>query len=186
MARSRSSWSILATQSAFRHLHWVVLAGGFTVTVLCGSLLLNVPFGTSLSLSPSAGKTNFAADLLAKAKEQAVALPGIGGETFAPGAISMASEDIVIPNEEHDLARVVLEDGSDRRCLTVTAANGQTLSFRILGVRPLKGGQKADADKVELSVATCGQNGQSVVKVVMEAEKAQQQSSQTAAPARSL
>lgn len=174
MARSRSSRLASAAQTASRHLHWFVLGGGLSVTALCTAILLDAPVGPALDMAQKAGKGDFASGLLALQDGRRQSLVGIGGETFAPGATATASEDIVIPADNRELAKVVLEDGADRRCLTVTGANGQTLSFRILGVRPVKGGQKTDEEKVELAVAACARNGQSVVKAVMEPEAGQQ------------
>lgn len=174
MARSRLSSFSSAAQTVSRHLHWFALGGGLAVTALCGAVLLTAPMGPSLDVSRKAGKDGFASRLFADKDGRADSLAGIGGETFAPGATSTASEDIVIAADDRDLAKVVLEEGADRRCLTVTGASGQTLSFRVLGVRPTKGGQKTDGDKVELSVANCARNGQGVVKAVMEPEAGQQ------------
>jgi hypothetical protein len=172
MTRSRSPRLPDAAQALSRNLHWFALAGGVTVTVLCAGFLLNVPLGVSLAVDSASPKDVFTSGLRDK-NGSAEVLAGISGETFVPGMKMTASEDIVISNDEHQLAKVMLEDGADR-CLTVTAANGQTLSFRIVGARPLTEGEKADAGKVELAIAACARNGQSVVKAVIEPEAGQQ------------
>jgi hypothetical protein len=172
MTRSRSPRLPDAAQALSRNLHWFALAGGVTVTVLCAGFLLNAPLGVSLALPPAA-KDVFTSELGDK-DGRAEVLAGISGETFAPGVKMTASEDIVISNDEHELAKVMLEDGADRRCLTVTAASGQTLSFRIVGARPLPVEEKPNAGKVELAVAACARNGQNVVKAVIEPEAGQQ------------
>jgi|SRR5688572_2589153 hypothetical protein len=169
MARSRL---IHGVQAASRNLHWLSLAGGLAATALCAAILLESPGGLTVMLEPQGQGRVFATGPLDR-DGSTETLSGIAGETFAPGATVTASEDIVLSADGRDLAKVVLEDGAERRCLTVTTANGQIVSFRILGVRPSQDGQKADSDKVELAISACARNGQSAVKAVMEPEAGQ-------------
>jgi hypothetical protein len=171
MTRFRSPRATLAVRVTSRHFHWFALGTGVLASAICGALVVATPIGTSLNVSMGNGDGVSAAGLPIDLLEASERLSGISGETFGPGSRTVASEDILISAQDQDLARVMLEDKAEKRCLTVTAANGKTLSFRILGVE--KAGQDKVRLQVPLAIAPCPSNGETVVKAVVEPDAAQ-------------
>jgi hypothetical protein len=169
----QSSQSSLTTASqppaASAPMPWLALGLGVSAVSLCAAAI--ALFSVTPTMGAADGRSAPFADAFAvpAAQEQVTKLlSGIGGETFAPGACSTATADIVLPHNTMDVAPVAWDRLSAGDCITVTSKSGQAFSFRIDGARPTAQPNAADAPKIELIVTACGTIGEPVAKAVIQ------------------
>lgn len=179
MTQISSSWLSNSAQATSRRMHWLAAGIGLLASAACAAVLFSQPFGTRLQVAmegagggASFGKAIGASGGLDASGPGAIQmLAGISGETFASGVSYAGLPETLLDRRAPNVAPVLLEDLSEASCLTVTAKTGQTFSFRILGVSPASPAHEgAHAPKIELAIAGCANNGESVVKAVIEHE----------------
>jgi hypothetical protein len=179
--------------SPFRHLPVLAGAAGILTSAFCAGTLLNHPLGMALNLlsHQSGDKAAFtrpfglAAGLNGNSQKVKV-LAGISGITAAPGAEApaVAAAEIVSTGPKLDVAPAAWDRLSGGSCMTVTTKSGETLSFRILGVRAGGAAKTAhEAPKLDLAITPCPAAADSVVKAVIEPYAAP---AKTDVPARNL
>jgi hypothetical protein len=177
MTHISSSWLSNSAQATSRRIHWLAAGIGLLASAACAAVLFSQPFGTRLQVAmdgaghgSSFGKSIGASRGAQDNRPGAIQiLAGIGGETFASGAGYAGLQDMHSDQRAPNVAPVLWDELSEASCLTVTAKTGQTFSFRILGVSPASPAHEgAQAPKIELAIAGCANNGESVVKAVIE------------------
>jgi hypothetical protein len=177
MTHFSSSWISNSAQATSRRLHWLAAGIGLLASGACTLALFSQPFGTRLqvamngagdgsSISKAIGALSTPVD---SRPGQIQMLAGIGGETFASGAGYPALQEMIPDQRAPNIAPVLWEELSEASCLTVTAKSGQIYSVRILGVHSASPAQQGEAaPKIELAIAGCAKNGESVAKAVIE------------------
>jgi len=173
MTHIRSSWLSNSAQATSRRLHWLAAGIGLLASAACAAVLFSQPFGTRLqvAMEGAGGGASFgkaSGGLEASGPGAIQMLAGISGETFASGVSYAGLPETHSDRRAPNVAPVLLEELSEASCLTVTAKTGQTFSFRILGVDPDAPPYEAHAPKIELAIAGCANNGEPVVKAVIE------------------
>lgn len=174
----RSSWLSASVHATSSHLHWLALGLGLAASAFFGVAILGQPSGPNLS-SADNGQGDFAHFLPALLTETASEgqpyqtthfLNSISGETFAPGASYAAATDLLPQDRPDNIAPVMWDELSDTAsCLTVTTKNGETFSFRILGIDPTpSAGANKSEPAVNLAVAACSSRGKFIEKAVIE------------------
>lgn len=104
-------------------------------------------------------------------------LSGVSGEAFSPSAMRTAVAQLGEAHGDTTLSNVspaAWDRLSAGGCMTLTTKSGQTLSFRIVGSRPVGDAQLVDAlPRIDLAVTTCTATGEPVAKAVIEPERQQ-------------
>ncbi len=183
-----SSWLSESTKAGLRNAHWLAAAAGLAACAVCGIVLLGQPLGTSfaVALAPGNGaaSTDAAIGVSDETQEGGLRLlAGVSGETFVSGASYAVAQDEIAGHSAPDATPVLWDDLPDASCLTITTKGGKTFSFRVLGTHPATSSAKA-VPHIELAIAGCANNGETVVKAVIEQERTP--AAKSAIPARSL
>lgn len=165
-------------KAASARFHWLAMGLGLAASAACGVAIISQHPGVDLQLALA--KHDHGRSITALANRDgagAIAthtLAGINGETFGPQGASGISETMLAESrDEKHFAPASWDELSDARCLTLSTHDGQTLSFRIVGVHPKAAHDKAGgAENVELDIAACAQNGEPIVKARIEPDAA--------------
>jgi hypothetical protein len=168
-------------------VHWLAMGLGLAASAACGVAIISQPPGLDLQLALTKDDQGRSITALANRNAKGAitthTLAGINGETFGPQGASDISETMLAEGRDEDhFAPAAWDELSDARCLTLSTHEGQTFSFRVVGVHPkaapAKGGKPAN---VELDIAGCPQNGEPIVKALIEPDAAAPEIKETAA-----
>ena len=165
-------------KAASARFHWLAMGLGLAASAACGIAIIAQHPGVNVRLALADDDQGRSITALADQDGHgAIAthvLAGISGETFGPQGASDIPEDMLAEKEaEQNIAPAAWDELSDARCLTLSTHEGQTFSFRIIGVHPkaapAKTGKPAN---VELDIAACEQNGEPILKALIEPDAA--------------
>ncbi|MGF1622976.1 MAG: hypothetical protein ACFCUR_20490 [Rhodomicrobiaceae bacterium] len=165
-------------KAASARIHWLAMGLGLAASAACGIAIIAQPPGADLRFALAKDDEGRSITALANRDGNGViamhALAGVNGETFGPQGANGLSENMLAENaDEQHFAPAAWDELSDARCLTLTTHEGQTFSFRIVGVHPKAAPAKdAKPANVELDIAACAQNGEPVVKALIEPDAA--------------
>jgi hypothetical protein len=165
---------------------------GLAASAACGFAIIAQPPGAELQFALAKDDQGRSLTALASRDGNGAiamrALAGVNGETFGLQGASGISENMLAENtQEQHFAPAAWDELSDARCLTLSTHEGQTFSFRIVGVHPKAAPAKgAKPANVELDIAACAQNGEPIVKALIEPDAAAPVAKDLAVSERSL
>ncbi|MEJ2228516.1 MAG: hypothetical protein P8Y67_09825 [Alphaproteobacteria bacterium] len=158
----RSSWMLLGALGGAVLSALAFVGAGYLQTALVDHARQTAVLATSsahtLNTTPASAS--------AKTKR----LPGISGEMFTP---AVALNDTLASDQPRgEISLAAWDRLSSGNCIKLTTKSGQTLSFRIVGARPVDGANdNRMLPEIDLAITSCEGAGEPISKAVIESSE---------------